>query len=1379
MPGNQQILLEFLSVFNTTFTVRDLISLPYMQFFYSEDSLKDQVKELVLQRWLQVPYRDIYKLDPQFVDFLTVHSIEQGRFDRYADVILKEGRKASHKDEDSYYYSIPESQRLRDLRIHALRDNFEQVHRILKQKSFRIIQYAEDENPVQNVFGQLEQIPLLEHLSDRMLLQYVAPPILENPALPVKYVQAFLGRYRKAIASEPELGETSMSHSAEYLLWHSLIMGDADAPWCRSQFRENDICALPWMSYSAARLLVTGQLDEALNRFSDALGLWRLVSRRRKGGMENRFDIFFALGLLLKGDAASLKLAEEVLSPKASVPIDSEPLLALLMYRKYGKVDDTDFLTKNAGKMRLTDIYLLMLTCRVLQIPLPGKILHYATNSALQLAESDHTWLAAELYTAASFSENDTERAAQLARTGLELHAQSGTRPMHQLFSTKASWRQVLDAMQLVAHIAAPVKKPKRGDTTERLIWIIVRHGDADNPSFELQPVIQKLLKKGWNPGRHTSLKHLATNGHQMTFLSDADREIVRGIRRVGQKRYATYELDMASAWPHLIGHPLVFWAAHLDVPLRVEEGRPELQVRDEPDGTGVRVSLVPRLPRNRQMHAGMTLVVEESKFQVRVYRITAELYQLYRIIEEGGIVVPKDARSELNATMDKLAAVVPLHAEAPHDQVRQVEPDSRIRIVLVPYNEGLRLMMRVMPLGDRGPAFVPGEGRRTVVGVVDDLKVGTERSLESEMNAVGHVLQSCDTLAEWEDPREDLFVVEPMDCLEVLEQLAALGDDVVLAWPEGRSMTVSRRKGPGDLRVSLSKSGQWFDLDGELQVDQEHVLSLQELLAACRESRSRFVPLGEGRFLSLTSRFLKLLSLMDRCAVPEGQKNLRVPELAGPALAELFDEVTLQDTDSAWGRQKASFKKASTRDMPFPAGLQVQLRDYQMEGFRWMMRMATWGAGCALADDMGLGKTVQAIAVLAARGKDGPALVVAPVSVCGNWIDECARFAPRLRTVLYRGVNREQVLAECAPNDVVVTSYGLLQSDIDALSKIHWSTVILDEAQAIKNTHALRTQAAYQLQAGFRVVTTGTPVENHLGELWSLFRFLNPGLLLSQKEFTERFQLPVERENDEASRHALRKLIQPFILRRTKAQVLKELPARTEILRHVEPGPPEQEFYEALRQNAMERLQDAGELPNRRMEILAEIMRLRLAACHPRLVLPDCGISSSKLQAFSELATELIENGHKALVFSQFVKHLALIREELDQAGIRYQYLDGSTPMEERRKRVDAFQSGVGDLFLISLKAGGFGLNLTAADYVIHMDPWWNPAVEDQASDRAHRIGQVRPVTVYRLVAKNTIEEKILRLHESKRELADRLLEGTADVGTLSAEDLLALIRG
>jgi SNF2 family DNA or RNA helicase len=482
------------------------------------------------------------------------------------------------------------------------------------------------------------------------------------------------------------------------------------------------------------------------------------------------------------------------------------------------------------------------------------------------------------------------------------------------------------------------------------------------------------------------------------------------------------------------------------------------------------------------------------------------------------------------------------------------------------------------------------------------------------------------------------------------------------------------------------------------------------------------------------------------------------------------------------WRDQLQKLASMSDLEPEVPSTLQGELRDYQLEGYQWMARLAHWGAGACLADDMGLGKTIQALALILSRAMHGPTLILAPTSVCMNWLEEAQRFAPTLNVLHFGSGDRQKIIEQAEAFDLVVCSYGLLQTESELLIAKQWQTIVADEAQAIKNGLTKRSQAAMALQADFKVITTGTPIENHLGELWNLFHFINPGLLGSLKKFNERYAQAIENSKDHTTQQHLKKLLRPFILRRLKSDVLQELPSKTEITLHVELSKEERTFYEAMRRNAMQAMQDAlkegQQAGQQHLKILAEIMKLRRACCHPKLVMEDSPLSSAKLQAFEELVDELIAGRHKALVFSQFVGHLHIIRDLLEKKGINYQYLDGSTSIAKRKKAVTAFQGGEGDVFLISLKAGGSGLNLTAADYVIHMDPWWNPAVEDQASDRAHRMGQTRPVTIYRLVAKDTIEDKIVDLHAHKRDLASSLLEGGEVSGKMSVSDMMALIR-
>ncbi|MCA9511289.1 MAG: DEAD/DEAH box helicase, partial [Myxococcales bacterium] len=451
------------------------------------------------------------------------------------------------------------------------------------------------------------------------------------------------------------------------------------------------------------------------------------------------------------------------------------------------------------------------------------------------------------------------------------------------------------------------------------------------------------------------------------------------------------------------------------------------------------------------------------------------------------------------------------------------------------------------------------------------------------------------------------------------------------------------------------------------------------------------------------------------------------------------------------------------------PADLAAELRAYQRAGVDWLAFLRDAGLGALLADDMGLGKTLQTLCAL--RGR---ALVVAPTSVLGNWRDEAARFRPGLRVALYHGPAR--ALDPAA--DVTLTSYALLRLDADALAAVDWDAVVLDEAQQIKNPESQAAQAAFRLRAQQRVALTGTPVENRLEELWSLLHFLNPGLLGGRADFRERVARPVANGDAEAASR-LRERIAPFVLRRLKRDVARELPPRTDVVLRFALSDEERAVYDAVRAAGLAAALDALRAGGSLMPALEVLLRLRQAACDAALV-PGVGAppASSKLELLVARLEEARDDDHRALVFSQWTSLLDRIAAALDAAGIPWVRLDGAT--RDRDAVVARFQAGEVPVMLVSLRAGGTGLNLTAADHVFLVDPWWNPAVEQQAADRAHRIGQTRPVVVHRLVAQDTVEERILALHESKRALALAALGEGGDDATaagLTREDLLALL--
>ncbi|NQD94960.1 DEAD/DEAH box helicase, partial [Pseudomonas sp. CrR25] len=468
------------------------------------------------------------------------------------------------------------------------------------------------------------------------------------------------------------------------------------------------------------------------------------------------------------------------------------------------------------------------------------------------------------------------------------------------------------------------------------------------------------------------------------------------------------------------------------------------------------------------------------------------------------------------------------------------------------------------------------------------------------------------------------------------------------------------------------------------------------------------------------------------------------------------------------------------------PAGLQAKLRPYQRHGLAWMQALGELEVGGVLADDMGLGKTLQTLAHILCEKQAGrlqrPALIVMPTSLIPNWQDEAARFAPQLRVLALHGAKRRGQFPLIGEHDLILTTYALLPRDLKVLSAQPYQLLILDEAQNIKNPRSKAALAAGQLQARQRLCLTGTPLENHLGELWSLFNFLMPGWLGDSKGFNRDYRTPIEKQANEQRLAHLHGRIKPFLLRRTKEQVARELPPKTEITHWVELSAAQRDRYETLRlamdQKVRAEIARQG-LARSQIVILEALLRLRQACCDLRLLgEPDPALhsgDSGKLSALLEMLEELVDEGRRVLLFSQFTSMLALIETELQARQIAYAKLTGST--QDRRTPVQQFQAGQFPVFLISLKAGGAGLNLTAADTVIHFDPWWNPAAEAQASDRAYRIGQDKPVFVYKLIARGSVEEKIQQLQQAKANLAQGVLEGGSQAQwQLNEDDLAAL---
>ncbi|WP_218933290.1 DEAD/DEAH box helicase [Rubripirellula lacrimiformis] len=992
-------------------------------------------------------------------------------------------------------------------------------------------------------------------------------------------------------------------------------------------------------------------------------------------------------------------------------------------------------------------------------------------------------WFAAELAIILSRFPIDKNEQAELISFAKQSHQRLGTASLGDFIQPAPIWDSGLTALENLC-AGTDTGSATAGQiplNAERMIWEL-QYSDDGN-WIELYPIVQKLGKKGWSKGRKVALGRLYENWQTSDFgyLTQQDRDICQCmIQRYDTNPYGYretyYEFSATRVGKAIVDHPSIFHLGERDEPIQITETRPHLTI--EQKGKRIKLAVQPTCGGE-----SMSIQVDGSH-RISVVQFSDRQKKIAELISNLP-TIPADQQARVAQIARSIAAVIDVQSdiEAAPSSGEAIESSHGIVAQLTPYQDGLRAELFVQPLGAEGPFCRPGVGAPSVFASVGGKSLTTTRDLDAECDRLQLILTECRPLevrTSTDDQTEWLFD-ECDDALELVVELQKLADQgkVTLLWPRGKSHQVAGQSSNADFRVSLKQDRDWFAASGKLTVDDELTLDLMTLLDLASAGPSRFVKLDDGRFLELTHELRQRVS--DIAAFGTTMKNkVRFAPVRALVVDSLLEDTQCK-TDKHWKSHLRRIQEASTIPADPPSTLQASLRDYQVEGYAWLRRLSHWNTGACLADDMGLGKTIQALGLLIERAPDGPALIVAPASVGFNWESETRKFAPTLTPKLFRDCDRDQFFDDIHPGDLIITSYGLLQSEIDRFTNVHWRTILLDEAQAIKNADTKRSQAVMQLEGDFKVILTGTPMENHLGELWNLFRFVVPGLLGSSDQFRKSFAIPIERDNCRDSRRRLKRLIQPFLLRRTKTEVLSELPARSETVLEVEMSPAEVALYEALRRKAIENItasakeeKSSGE---QHLQVLAELTRLRLACCHPSLVGGD-GISGSKLALFGEKVSEVVDGKHKVLVFSQFVKHLSILRDELDGMGVSYQYLDGSTSMSKRKEAVESFQAGKGDVFLISLKAGGTGLNLTAADYVFHMDPWWNPAVEDQATDRAHRIGQQRPVNVYRFINRGTIEEQIVDLHHTKRDLADSLLAGTDRAGKLSTADLIALLK-
>ncbi len=956
-----------------------------------------------------------------------------------------------------------------------------------------------------------------------------------------------------------------------------------------------------------------------------------------------------------------------------------------------------------------------------------------------------------------------------------------------------SSWRERLEAAR---YAALRPSADVWGDADERgrLFYVVDPEG-APN-ALRLSLVIARRRRDGgW--GQRSPARLGLSDLDRDRRLEPIDRQIL-GLLLAQQGLTRWYEGALAFDVHHAafgVLLPLLGASRRLQLApdvgepttLTVDEGAPwelALEVRRERSRGGEeRLALVGRLVRgdDELSPKQLELLLDGGWFahegRAMRYARPDGTFRWLRLLRVGGpLKVPECERDEL---LERLYRVgTPGEVRWPDELAPQVEtpaPRPMLEVLSAPPGAGDE-RRRAQPLAlrfDYGGQRVAADDPQAALVIPQERRV-LLRDNAREAAAIERLRQLGARPARIAAGVPGVGLEAPPNGLdELLLSLVAEGWQVETAG--------ARLRSPGALELSVEGSGiDWFDLAGGVAFGEQRA-SLPTLLAAL-SAGERTVKLEDGSLGALPETWLSRFGLLLAAGEVEGER-LRFKPTQVSLLDTLLADREHQASDAFMAaRERLSKLSEAPRPARAPRGFAGTLRPYQREGLGWLRFLRELGLGGCLADDMGLGKTVQTLALLQhdkrARRRSGkggrhkPSLVVVPRSLVHNWQVEAERFTPELTVLEHRGPKRATDAAELTAADLIVTTYGTLRRDILLLKDIDFSVVILDEAQAIKNAGTESAKAARLLRGELRLALSGTPVENRLSELWSLFSFLEPGLLGRSTSFSKVAQ---RLRGGDAAVEELSRVLRPLLLRRTKSQVASDLPPRVEQVLRCELEGEARALYDELREHYRQALLASKGGLGSRVKILEGLLRLRQAACHPGLIDKERAdeLTSAKLDLLEDRLEAAISEGHKALVFSQFTQLLGLLRARLDAKGVVYEYLDGRT--RKRAERVERFQRDDRcPLFLISLKAGGFGLNLTAADYVFLLDPWWNPAVEAQAIDRTHRIGQTRPVMAYRLIAKNTVEEKVLELQQRKAALADAIFSGAANVlAELTRDDL------
>ena len=887
---------------------------------------------------------------------------------------------------------------------------------------------------------------------------------------------------------------------------------------------------------------------------------------------------------------------------------------------------------------------------------------------------------------------------------------------------------------------------------------------------YSIQGIIeQKLQLDGtWGEDKLLSYSKFLEGGY--SFMNETDKTIALALIQFDRDRASTYRNQAEAVMPHLIGSDRVF-GPHGQVEISAEKPHVKFSIKKDKIVASANVDV-----RNdghifpckvESDIYGNCRVIAPSPKQRRIMDLLLQVRDIPVSAAKSVSNLGNRMRGLLDVDISSLQAL---------SQAPTLQGTGRIIVQINPFDGQKSFMInwQALPVDAGEVRFIPGDGSSDYIEAYEEGKpYRVVRDLQKEManlNDLTDFITGMPACAFPGNTRLEIRGTEKL--LPLLEFLHDRPDDYSVEWPKGTEIKFRGKAAASCWEIGLKSNIKWFDVVGNVNINGTQI-SLKNILEEgdLREDGSEYVRISEKEYIRISKAIQKqLLSLMGMMT----GGSMQISKYQVGKLAETLGMGGLPVAfDKDYTDQLQRMQEACAMEPDVPSGLNATLHEYQKEGYRWMCRLSHWGAGGCLADDMGLGKTVQTIAFMLSKVDKGPSLVITPTSVVPNWESEIKKFAPGLRPIIINNV-RERAMAvrNTGPGDVVISSYGVLANSTDALRERDWNVICLDEAHMIKNRWTRVSHAVMELRGDSRIILTGTPVQNSLNDLWNLFQFINPGMLGKFDTFKEKY---FSKDDTEAAKRleVLKSFTQPFILRRTKDQVLDEMPLKTEIDYMVSLSPDESDCYEQMRAGCEHSLSMGGA----DISVFEALTKLRLACCSMGIQDTRWRGGSSKLKELKYILQNIYNDDSHILIFSQFTSFLALVKKMLKDMGIPFLYLDGAVPMEQRPELVRQFQDGDFRVFLISLKAGGLGLNLTAANHVILLDPWWNPSIEEQAIDRAYRIGQTQDVTVIRMLAANTIEQKIVTLQDRKRNLSGHILQGTGSSNALTYEEILEMV--